>query len=138
MALLLLGDAQGAHAEFEQETNELYRMAGLPWAYYALGREGESDAALSLLIGKNGHDRPFNVAEVYAFRGETDRAFEWLEKTLDAIDPSVPLIVTGAFFKNLHSDPRWLPFLREIGKAPEQLAQIEFHVTLPDDWTASP
>jgi len=33
----------------------------------------------------------------------------------------------------LHDDPRWLPFLREIGKAPEQLAKIEFKVALPQD-----
>jgi len=34
-------------------------------------------------------------------------------------------------FDKIHSDPRWLPFLRKIGKAPEQLAQIKFKVTLP-------
>jgi hypothetical protein len=31
----------------------------------------------------------------------------------------------------IHSDPRWLPFLRKIGKAPDQLAKIEFKVPLP-------
>jgi hypothetical protein len=31
----------------------------------------------------------------------------------------------------MRSDPRWLPFLRKIGRAPEQLAKIEFKVTLP-------
>ena len=34
-------------------------------------------------------------------------------------------------FANVHSDPRWLPFLRKLGKAPEQLAKIKFKVTLP-------
>jgi hypothetical protein len=29
------------------------------------------------------------------------------------------------------SDPRWLPFLRKLGKAPDQLAQIKFKVTVP-------
>ena len=33
-------------------------------------------------------------------------------------------------FDKIHSDPRWLPFLRKIGKAPDQLAKIEFKVTL--------
>jgi len=32
---------------------------------------------------------------------------------------------------NVHADPRWLPFLRKIGKAPEQLAAIKFDVKLP-------
>ena len=34
-------------------------------------------------------------------------------------------------FENIHSDPRWLPFLRKLGRAPEQLAKIQFKVTLP-------
>jgi hypothetical protein len=34
-------------------------------------------------------------------------------------------------FGNIKKDPRWLPFLRRIGKAPEQLAPIKFKVTLP-------
>ena len=32
---------------------------------------------------------------------------------------------------NLHSDSRWLPFLRKIGMAPEQLAAIKFDVKVP-------
>jgi hypothetical protein len=37
----------------------------------------------------------------------------------------------GNLFDKIHADPRWLPYLRKIGKAPEQLAKIEFKVTLP-------
>jgi hypothetical protein len=39
--------------------------------------------------------------------------------------------VTENLFHKIHADPRWLPFLRKIGKAPEQLAKIEFKVRLP-------
>jgi hypothetical protein len=54
----------------------------------------------------------------------------------DAIHRLTPLSVHTSLrsenlFDNIHSDPRWLPFLRKIGKAPEQLAQIKFKVTLP-------
>ena len=35
------------------------------------------------------------------------------------------------FLDRIKSDPRWLPFLRKVGKAPEQLAQIEFDVKIP-------
>ena len=38
---------------------------------------------------------------------------------------------TYDLFDNIHNDPRWMAFLRKIGKAPEQLAKIEFKVTLP-------
>jgi len=34
-------------------------------------------------------------------------------------------------FDSLHDDPRWLPFLRKIGYAPEQIAKVDLKVTLP-------
>jgi hypothetical protein len=46
-------------------------------------------------------------------------------------DTGLNWIVTDNLFDKIHADPRWLPFLRKIGKAPEQLAKIEFKVTLP-------
>ena len=41
-------------------------------------------------------------------------------------------IATQHELANIHDDPRWLPFLESIGKSPEQLAAIEFKVTLPE------
>jgi hypothetical protein len=31
----------------------------------------------------------------------------------------------------MHKDRRWLPLLRKMGKAPEQLAALKFTVNLP-------
>jgi TolB-like protein/Tfp pilus assembly protein PilF len=130
-ALLLKGDAQGALAEIEQETSEFWKMIGLPMAYHALGRKADSDAALAALIAKYEKDAPYNIAYVYAYRGEADKAFEWLDKAVEYGDPGLGDIVTDNLFDKIHGDPRWLPFLRKIGKAPEQLAKMEFKVTLP-------
>ena len=130
-ALLLKGDAQGALAEIEQETSELWKMVGLPMAYHALGRKADSDAALAALIAKYEKDAPYNIAYVYAYRGEADKAFAWLDKAVEYGDPGLSEIVTENLFDKIHKDPRWLPFLRKVGKAPEQLAKIEFKVTLP-------
>ena len=130
-ALLLKGDAQGALAEIEQETSEMWKMVGLPMAYHALGRKADSDAALAALIAKYEKEAPYNIAYVYAFRGEADKAFEWLDKAVEYGDPGLGEIVTENLFDKIHADPRWLPFLRKLGKAPEQLAAIEFKVTLP-------
>jgi len=131
VALLLKGDAKGALAEIEQETSEIYKMIGLPMAYHALGRKADSDAALAALIAKYEKDASSNIASVYAYRGEADQAFEWLDKAVEYGDGGLGEIVTDNLFDKIHGDPRWLPFLRKIGKAPEQLAKIEFKVTPP-------
>jgi TolB-like protein/lipoprotein NlpI len=130
-ALLLKGDAQGALAEIEQEKSDNWKMIGLPMAYHALGRKGDSDAALAALIAKYEKDAPYNIAHDYAYRGEADKAFAWLDKAVEYGDPGISEIATENLFDKIHADPRWLPFLRKVGKAPEQLAKIEFKVTLP-------
>src|SRR5438067_843074 len=131
VALLLKGDAKGALAEIEQETSEIYKMIGLPMAYHALGRKADSDAALAALIAKYEKDAPSNIAGVYAYCGEADKAFVWLDKAVEYGDPGLAEIVTDNLFDKIRADPRWLPFLRKIGKAPAQLAKIEFKVTPP-------
>jgi len=129
-ALLLKGDAAGALTEIEQETSEVWKMIGLPMAYHALGRKADSDAALAREIEQDAEDGAYNIAYIYAFRGDADKAFEWLDKEYNG-GAGFAEIATENLFDNIHKDPRWLPFLRKVGKAPEQLAKIEFKVTLP-------
>jgi tetratricopeptide (TPR) repeat protein len=126
IALLLKGDATAALGEMEQETSEVWKMIGLPMAYHALGRKADADAALNALIAKYEKDAPSNIGSIYAFCGDADKAFVWLDKAVAYQDPGLSEIVTENLFDKIHSDPRWLPFLRKIGKAPDQLARIEF------------
>jgi TolB-like protein/lipoprotein NlpI len=128
VAMLLKADAATALAEIEQETSELWRLTGLPMVYHALGRKTESDAALATLIAKLEKDASYNIAYVHAFRGEADKAFEWLDKAVQYQDPGLSEILAENLFDNIHSDPRWLPFLRKLGKAPEKLAKVQFKV----------
>ena len=111
-------------------------MIGLPMAYHALGRKAESDQALAALIVKHEKESSFNIAYIYAFRNEADKAFEWLGKAVEYQDTGLSVITTENLLANIRSDPRWLPFLRKIGRAPEQLAKIDFNMTLPAEWQA--
>ena len=126
IALMLKGDAPAALAEIEQEKSEFVRMQMLPMAYCALGRKADADAALNALIAKYEKEAPYNIAYGYAFCGDADKAFQWLDKAVTYQDTGLSEIVTENLFDKIHSDPRWLPFLRKIGKAPDQLAKIEF------------
>ena len=129
--LLQKGDAKAALAEMQLETGGSWHSDGLALAYHALGRKTESDAALAEMIQKYENEAAWNIAYVCAFRGEPDRAFEWLEKAIVYRDPGLSLTAVQWTFSNIHQDPRWLPFLRKIGRAPEQLAAIKFDVKLP-------
>ena len=131
MVLLQKGDAAAALAEIEQEKNETWRMIALSMAYCALGRAADAEAARDALIAKYEKDWSYNIAYVYAFCGQSDKAFEWLDKAVAYQDAGLNEIVSQTLFNKIRSDPRWLPFLRNMGKAPEQLEQIQFKVTLP-------
>ena len=58
-ALLLQGKTDAALRETQQETDEGWRLSGLPLAFHALGRRGESDAALAALKNKYAEDSAY-------------------------------------------------------------------------------
>ena len=132
VALLMKGEAAAALTETQKEPEEVFRLIGLPMVYHTLGRKADSDAALAELTKKYGAGGAYNIAYVLAWRNERDRAFEWLDKAVTQQDPGLSEIAYQPQFANLHDDPRWLPFLRKIGKAPEQLAAIKFDVKVPN------
>ena len=133
VALLRKGDAAGGLVQMRQEKTETWRTIGLPLAYCALGRKADADAAFASLIAKYAKDAPANIAYDYAYCGEADPAFAWLDKAVAYQDPGLSGIVTENLFDKIRHDPRWLPFLRKIGKAPEQLAKIQFKVPLSQE-----
>ena len=132
VALLLKGEPEAALDAMQQEPFKAWRLIGLAMAHHALGQQTDSDAALAELIEKYEQDAAYNIAYVIAFRGETDRAFEWLDKAVVYNDPGLAEIVNEPLFANVRSDPRWLAFLVSIGKAPDKLARIEFEVWPPE------
>jgi TolB-like protein/Tfp pilus assembly protein PilF len=117
-ALLLQGKSAAALQAMEQETEELWRLSGLPLAFHALGRRNESDAALAALKEEYGDVAAFQIAEVHAYRGEADLAFEWLERAYAQRDGGLLDIKGDRFLRGLAGDPRYKAFLRKL-KLPE-------------------
>ena len=105
---------QEALAEMERETEPIFRLQGLALAYHALGRKKESDAALAELIAKYHADAAYQIAEVYAFRGEADRAFEWLERAYAQRDGGLAGMKGDPLLKSLERDPRYAAFLKKM------------------------
>ena len=130
--LLQKGDAEAALVEMQQQIDEQQRLCGLSMAFHALGRKSEADDALAALIAKYEMTSAYSIAIVLAYRGEADRAFEWLDKAVSYRDTDLGGMGIQPMFANLHADPRWLPFLRKLGMTPEQLAAIKFDVKVPN------
>ncbi|MCG6963042.1 MAG: protein kinase [Acidobacteria bacterium] len=137
VALMLEGRPREALAQVKQERVEDWRLMGLAMVYHDLGQKAESDTALRKLIDIDQKEGPYNIAYVYAYCGDTERAFEWLNKAAKYSDPGLTEVTVERLFDNIKSDPRWLPYLRKIGKAPEQLARIKFKVTVPREKRSS-
>ncbi len=133
VAHLLAGRPEAALEAIEAELSEPHRMIGRPMALHALGRREDSDAALVTLVEDWGKDAAYNIAGIHAFRGEPDRAFEWLNRELELSGPrGWSDLGVDPLFESLHADPRWLPMLETIGASPAQLAKIHLDIELPE------
>lgn len=110
------GRLDDAMVEAMKEKKPGYRCCSLAIIHHARGEPAKSEAALGELL-KEGDQWAFQFAMVYAFRGENDRAFEWLERAFTLHDSGIHSIRLHDVFTNLHSDPRWPKFLEKIGLA---------------------
>ena len=117
--LLATGEFDQALELMRSEPESVERAQCLALAYHGLRRQAEADAALQTLIESYGDSDPLMIAEVYAYRGQTDDAFKWLQKNDDKYrangnlgNPKVPWILDRSpFFRSLHSDARWNAWL---------------------------
>jgi len=111
---LAQGKPQQALAEIEQQPRGGGRYVGETLAYNALGHKPEADAALRTLVSKYSNEAAYQIAEVYAVRGESDRAFEWLEMARSQRDAGLSAIMGDPLLQNLHADPRYAAFLKKM------------------------
>lgn len=131
VANLLKGDATAAVAAFERESLDVLKLIGLAMGQHAAGNTVAAEEVLNDLITNWEKEAAYNISYVFAFRGETDKAFEWLDKAVEYGDPGIVEIGVEPLFRNIHEDPRWLPFLESVGRSPAQLDAIKFDVSLP-------
>jgi tetratricopeptide (TPR) repeat protein len=107
-----------AVAEMQKESGDWEKSSGEALAYYAVGRRQDSDAALRKLIAAHHDDGAYQIAEVYAYRGETDKAFEWLDRAYRQHDPGTQDLKTGLLMKSLRQDPRYTALLNKMRLSP--------------------
>jgi Flp pilus assembly protein TadD len=121
ISFLLQGKFEEAAAEGQKDAADWARLLVVAMARWSQKRVPEANAALADLINNNADGAAYQIAEVYAYRGEKDQAFEWLERAHRQRDSGLVSLQTDPFLKNLHPDPRWNAFLHKMGLANDQL-----------------
>ena len=109
------GDGETALREAQLEPNEGYRRFELALAHYVRGDRAAADAALADLIA-NGRDQlAYQIAEVYAVRGEKEKAFEWLQISFDNHDTGTLTLLIDPLLRGLRDDPRYKNLVAKLG-----------------------
>lgn len=103
-----------AFAELEQTKDPYWRLPGLAMVLHSMGKREDSDAALAEFIEKYQAGGAYNISQAYAFRGEADLTFQWLERAYDQHDGGLFLMNVDPFLSRMKSDPRFKSLLKKM------------------------
>ena len=107
ITLLLQGKNPEALVAANKEPDESSRLLVLACAYWALGRRAESDATLAAFEREFADRKAYEIGAVYAFRGQADAAFTWMDRAIQQRKGSLVDMKTYALLRSLRADPRY-------------------------------
>jgi serine/threonine protein kinase len=111
---MLQGRLTEAQAEFQKLGGEGVRRMGEAMIEFAAGHDKQSQQTLKDLIAKHANDMAYQVGDVYAWRGEQDKAFEWLERAYAQRDSGLNGIAYDPLLAGLQSNPRYGALLKKL------------------------
>ena len=114
LVYLDMGITDSALVELNEETDSIWRNFGLILVNYALGRKKESNDGLTLFIKKYKTVMAFQIAEIYAYCGEKDKAFEWLDRAYNQRDGGLVQLKDNPLLRNIIKDSRYTAFLKKM------------------------
>jgi len=109
------GDGEAALREAQLEPDPGFRRFELAVAHHILGDRVAADAALADLIANARGGFAYQIAEVYALRGEKDKAFEWLQTAFDDRDAGMLGLLVDPLLRGLRDDARYKNLLVKVG-----------------------
>lgn len=111
---LLEGHAPEALRAFEKIDNNAFHLMGVSMAEHTLGHAQQSQQALDKLIATQAMQAAYQIAEVYAWRGEPEQAFAWLERAYRQRDGGLSNILIDPAFARMRRAPRFAALLRKM------------------------
>jgi Flp pilus assembly protein TadD len=101
--------------EAQLEPPGLFHDTAVALAQQAAGNRQEADAALQKILDKHSANAPLSIAIAYAYRGEADKVFEWLERSYAMREPRLIVGFWHVLLKPYRGDPRYVELARRIG-----------------------
>lgn len=98
----------------EQEPGPYWKLTGEALVYHALGREQDSNASLTQLINQYHQSMAYQIVEIYAYHGDSDLAFQWLNRAYEQRDSGMRSLKIDRLLKSLHKDPRYSELLMKM------------------------
>jgi serine/threonine protein kinase/TolB-like protein len=114
LTFLLKGDPASALPMSQRATEEGFRLQGVALAEHDLGNVKEAQQRLNELIAKHADSAASQIAEAYAWWGDKDKAFQWLDRAYVQRDGGLTYVKVNPLLKSLRPDPRFKAFLHKM------------------------
>jgi adenylate cyclase len=115
---LRAGKAEQALAELQQPAAPGWRNYGSALIEYSLGHVQQAQQELDQFIARTAQFAAFQIAEIYAWRGQKDLAFQWLDRAYTQHDGGLTGVKTDPLLASLRGDPRYQAFMRKMKLSP--------------------
>jgi Tfp pilus assembly protein PilF len=112
-----LGEAVGECQRARELNDDPYVLAFLARAYAASAKTDEAMKVLGQMneIAKQRYLPAYGFAIAYGGLGDKDRAFQWLERSLQDRAWDITYLKVDPLMNNVHSDPRFADLVRRVG-----------------------
>lgn len=112
---VLRKDPVAALKAAEAEPDPTWRDFALALVAQIMPDRAAADARLQACIQRYPQGWAFQIAQVYAVRGEPDAMFQWLDKALTARDPGMQSLLYDALLLRYRNDPRYAALAKKAG-----------------------
>jgi TolB-like protein/tetratricopeptide (TPR) repeat protein len=115
MVEIQAGNAKAALAAAQKEPPGAWHDVAIALALQIGSDKKAADAALRKLIAEQAGGASYQIAEVYALRGDADNTFKWLDRAWGNRDPGISYLLSDPFILRYRNDPRFAAFCRKVG-----------------------
>jgi TolB-like protein/thioredoxin-like negative regulator of GroEL len=112
--LVVRGKASEAMAVMQRAPDDSDRRQCAALVYQARGNKKVADAAVADMERLNATEDAYSIAEIHAYRNETDQAFAWLDRAYRQREISLVYVKVDPLLNTLRGDPRYKAFLRKV------------------------